>query len=59
MILPRDANTTYMLFLDPRPDLDEAEVENTSASVSSTHETQLEVATPRAVKKVRYLLAMM
>lgn len=40
-----EANSTYMLFLDPRPDLDDSDVENASAPVSATHETQLEVAT--------------
>lgn len=46
-----EANSTYMLFLDPRPDLDDSDVENASAPVSATHETQLEVATPRIVQK--------
>lgn len=46
------ANSTFMLFLDPRPDLeDDSDVENASAPVSSTHETQLEVATPMVKKE--------
>lgn len=44
-----EANNTYMIFLDPRPDLDDSDVENASAPVSATHETQL--ATPRVVAK--------
>lgn len=44
-------NSTYMIFLDPRPDLDDSDVENSSAPVSSTHETQLEITTPRVAKK--------
>eukprot|EP00026_Physarum_polycephalum_P004772 Phypoly_transcript_04796.p1 GENE.Phypoly_transcript_04796~~Phypoly_transcript_04796.p1 ORF type:complete len:601 (+),score=111.18 Phypoly_transcript_04796:104-1804(+) len=46
------SNSTFMLFLDPRPDLeDDTENENTSAPVSATHETQLQVATPSLAKK--------
>jgi hypothetical protein len=46
-----DSNGTYMLFLDPRPDLEEDDVENVSAPVSATRETQLQVAQPRITKK--------
>ena len=46
-----------MLFLDPRPDLDDdtdMDMENTSAPVSATHETQLQVSTPTIAKKVMF-----
>jgi hypothetical protein len=45
------SNSTFHLILDPRPDLDDADIENASAPVSSTHETQLEVASPASPKK--------
>lgn len=47
----RGNNSTYMLFLDPRPDLDDSDVENSSAPVSATHENQLDIATPRVGTK--------
>lgn len=45
-------NNTFTLILDPRPDLeDDTDVENTSAPVSATHGTQIQVSSPGVAKK--------
>lgn len=45
-------NKTFTLILDPRPDLsDDENIENSSSSVSASHENQIQVSTPGIAKK--------